>query len=362
MVVPIFLVALAASAEGIDPSRGAFLAVDLDSLEAVARGAYDTGDWEAAAAGYVELLRHDVSNSNAIYNAACSFGLMGEDTLAAVYLTAAVRAGFEDPAFASGDPDFDAVRESAVFSSTLDSLITAATGQDAASGETVHVAAGSLIPVRVVLPADYCPGAMLPLVVGLHGYGSNAEDFLGLYGRMESHELIFAIPETPYAMSSGRETGYSWSTWSESDSTVYEASLDLSSELVRNVVLELQARYAPSSTCLLGFSQGCALAYLAGFSSPDVIDGIIGFGGYVEDPAPFLEAPPEARELRIFVAHGTDDRIVDISESRRAYSLFDSLGCNAVMVEFDGAHTIHVRTLEEALEWMHDLEGGIRGD
>lgn len=362
MVVPIVLMTLTASADWIDSSRGAFLAVNLDSLESVAREAYDSGDWETAAAGYVELLRHDVSNSNAIYNAACSFGLMGQDTLAAAYLTAAFRAGFDDPGFASEDPDFDPVRGSAVFSHALDSLIALVNGRDAVSGETVHVAAGSMIPVRVVLPVDYDPEAALPLVVGLHGFGSNTEDFLGLYGRVESPEFIFAIPEAPYAMSSGRETGYSWSTWSESDSAVYEASLELSSEFVRNVVLELQVRYAPSSTWLLGFSQGCALAYLAGFSSPNVIDGIIGFGGYVEDPTPFLEAPAPARELRIFVAHGTGDRIVDLSESRRAFALFDSLGCDAVMVEFDGAHTVQAQTLEEALEWMEALKGRLRGD
>ncbi len=351
MIPVLAMMALVSGASDVDPSGGAFLAVDLDSLEAAARSAYDSSDWEAAASGYVELLRHDVGNSTAIYNAACCFGLMGEAAMAASYLEAAAATGF-DIGFACEDPDFDMVRDDPSFSSSLDGLLaSAATGRQEIE---ILVEAPCLVPVRILLPEGFDPEAAYPLVLGLHGYGGNAADFLGLYGRIDSPGFIYAAPETPYSISTGGEDAFSWSTWSDADTSAYASSMYLSSLLVRNTVLDLQARYAPSSVWLLGFSQGCALAFLAGFANPDIVDGIIGFGGYIEDEAPFLSAPGASRDLRVFVAHGSDDRIVEIEEGRSAFELFDSLGCDAVMTEFDGGHSVDSTALAEALRWMDE--------
>ncbi|MDM7993235.1 MAG: hypothetical protein QUS11_07975 [Candidatus Fermentibacter sp.] len=352
MILTLVLAAVVAGSSDIDPTGGAFLSVDLDSLETAARDAYDASDWETAASAYVELLRHDTGNSTAIYNAACCFGLMGDAGMSAAYLRAAAAAGFDDAGFASEDPDFDLVRDDASFSSVLDSLM-AVSSEDRAGMEFM-VEVPSLVPVRVLLPADYTPGAAYPLVIGLHGYGGNAADFLGLYGRIESPGFIFAVPEAPYSISAGGEDAFSWSTWSDADTMSYAGSIELSSLLVRNTALQMQAAFAPSSTWLLGFSQGAALAFLAGFENAGIVDGVIGFGGYVEDPGPFLSAPPSSRDLRIFVAHGTSDRIVEPDEGRRAFALFDSLGCDAVMAEFEGGHGIDVATLAEAILWIQE--------
>lgn len=348
------MIALVSGGSDIDPTGGAFLAVDLDSLENAAREAYDASDWERAASSYVELLRHDVGNSTAIYNAACCFGLMGDAGMSAAYLRAAFAAGFGDTGLAGEDPDFDPVRDDARFSSVLDSILAARDG--AREVLEFMVEAPCLVPVRVILPDGYDPDASYPLVVGLHGYGGNAAGFAGLYGRIESPGFIFAVPESPYSISAGGEDAFSWSTWSDADTMSYAESVELSSRLVRNTVLEMQEAFAPSSTWLFGFSQGCALAFLAGFGSPDLVDGVIGFGGYVDDPAAFISAPPASRNLRMFVAHGTSDRIVDPDEGRRAFALFDSLGCDAVMAEFEGGHAIDGATLSEALRWIDEQE------
>lgn len=250
MIPVLAMLALVSGGSDIDPTGGGFLAVDLDSIETAARNAYDTSDWEKAASAYVELLRHDVGNATAIYNAACCFGLMGDAGMSAAYLRAAAAAGF-DAGFAVDDPDFDRVRADGSFSALLDSLLEASAERRA--GLEFMVEAPCLVPVRVLLPEDYDPEASYPLVVGLHGYGGNAADFLGLHGRIESPGFIFAVPETPYSISAGGEDAFSWSTWSGSDTSSYARSMELSSLLVRNTVLEMQQAFAPSSTWLFGF-------------------------------------------------------------------------------------------------------------
>ncbi len=358
--VLLVLAAVAAASsgtEGLDPS---FLDFDLDSLNYLARSAYNEERWGDAAALYVEYLRHDPSNSGEIYNAACCFGLMGEDTLAIRYLVAAVRAGFSDPGFAAVDPDFDGVRDSGVFEAGLDSLLAVFEEREARRGSLVFVETPALVPVRVLLPGGMDPGTPVPLLVGLHGYGSSAERFTGLYQRLDDPGFIYAVPESPYPMSGGREIGYSWNTWSAADSTVAAGSWDSSIALVRAVVERMTESYPVSSAWLLGFSQGCALAYGAGLRNPDLVDGMICFGGWLDTtgiPAAGLELA--AASQHVFIAHGILDRMVEPEAGREAFSLLSGLGFDVVLREFEGSHTVAEGTLGEAVDWMTERDAGL---
>lgn len=336
-----------------DPS---FLAFDLDSLGIEARTAYNEQRWEDAATLYVEYVRHDPTNAGEMYNAACCFGLTGRDTLAALWLRESVRAGFGDPGFALEDPDFDRVRGSGFFSSVLDSLLAVHEEREARAGSLMFVETPALVPVRILPVGAPVDGEPMPLVVGLHGYGSNAASFAGLYGRIDSTGFIYAVPETPYPVTGGRETGFAWNTWSPTDSMVAYDSWDCSIELVRRVVAQVRERHPVSSVWLLGFSQGCALAYEAGLRSPDLVDGMICFGGWLDTTGMTGLDPSQ----HVFVAHGTFDRMVEPGAGREAFEILSSLGFDVELHEFEGAHTVPAGTLQQAVHWMRELDAALR--
>lgn len=196
ILVPILLCAAVASAQParaeLDPSAGDFLDFRLDSVSAAANAAYQKQNYAEAARLYLEALNYDITNSGDIYNLACCYGLLGKDTLAALYLTRAVRAGFDDLEHAGRDPDFDSVRSSPVFAAAFESASVRAQAKAKQAGLALTVNARTLLPVHVRLPEGYDSTRAYPLFLGLHGYGSNPGQFARLYERAGSPQLIFA--------------------------------------------------------------------------------------------------------------------------------------------------------------------------
>jgi tetratricopeptide (TPR) repeat protein len=235
----------------LDPAAGNFLDFPLDSVSRAANAAYQAARYNEAARLYLTALEHDITNSGDIYNLACCYGLLGQDTLAALYLRRAFRAGFDDVEHVKQDPDFDSVRTRPVFATAVDSLAAIADSAKARAGLQVDVEAACLIPGYIRLPANYDSTRTYPLVIGLHGYGSDPKSFLRLYERAGSPEVVYTCLQAPYAFGAGRDLGYSWSTWNRDDSTVDQRSGKLSSDYIADAARKLGARYKTSGTWLL---------------------------------------------------------------------------------------------------------------
>jgi phospholipase/carboxylesterase len=336
----------------LDPTAGDFLDFPLDSVKRAAFSAYQSGDYPVAARFYLEALRYDIGNSGDIYNLACCYGLLKQDSLAALYLKRAFRAGFDDVGHVKRDPDFDSVRASPVFSAVVDSAAEEAKRRAAARGSEFDVTAQTFQPCYVHLPDGYDSTKSYPLVIGLHGYGSNPEQFARVYERAGRPGFIFAVLRAPYALNAGKELGYSWTTWSESDSTVQKRSLWFSTDYVAEAAAQLAARYPTTGTWLLGFSQGCGMAYVAGIKHPSLFKGIIGFGGGL-DTLNFAAADyAAAKGLKVFAAHGKEDRVVEYRYGTTTRDFLKRKGFNVTFVDFKGGHTVAEEPLKQAVKWM----------
>jgi|WetSurMetagenome_2_1015567.scaffolds.fasta_scaffold00988_1 predicted esterase len=346
---------LAAAPDPLGPDAGAQLDIDLDSLNAAATEAYNDGDYHSAAALYLEGLAHDSRNSGGLYNLACCYGLMGRDTLSADCLARAFRAGFRDVGWALMDPDFDPVRSSAYFSSAFDSLAGIVAASDARAGGVFFSRAEYLVPCRVHMPAGADPGRPTDLVIGLHGYGGTAEGFSSLWDRFEDPDFIFICPEAPYAFG-GSDIGYSWDTGSATDSLAGPASWQLSADMVRAVIEQARGRFDIGSIYLLGFSQGCSLAYTAGIANSDIVDGIICFAGWLDAGSLPSGALDRLGGFGAFIVHGANDRVVEMEASTGARDILEASGCEVVFSTFEGGHAVPDSMLVRAQEWMEGRE------
>jgi predicted esterase len=336
----------------IDPSAGDFLDLNLDSLQAAAHSAYQARDYAVAARLYLEALNHDITNSGDIYNLACCYGLLGKETLAARYLVRAVRAGFDDLEHVRRDPDFDSVRSRPVFAATVESASARAEAAATKAGLALTVSAQTLLPVYVHLPAGYDSTRAYPLLLGLHGYGSNPRQFARLYERAGSPKLIFAALQAPYPMAAGKEPGYSWVTWSKDDSTARRTSSELSTEYIVEAARQLASRYRTSGTWLLGFSQGCGMAYATGLRHSDRLKGIICFGGGFDTLRFTAEQYATARELPVFSSHGLEDRVVEHAYGAASREFLARQGFKVTVADFPGGHSVPEEPLTKAVRWM----------
>lgn len=334
------------------PDAGDFLDTDLGGLGRRAYDAYQAGEYDSAAACYLELLSYNITDASAIYNLACCYGLMGEPELAGTYLRRSFRAGFDDIDHAQQDPDFENVRGKEVFDAVFDSIAAAFEQKKSMLGEAVWIRHPSFRPCHVRVPEGFDPEQEHVLVLGLHGYGANPESFAGLWDRFENPGFIYAALQAPYPFSVGNELGYSWTIRLEDKELGNKARL-LSESYVVETVRELGRKYKVSGVYLLGFSQGSGTAYTVGIKNHRLLKGIICFAGWLDTEWLGTTMMQDAKGLRVFIAHGKDDRVVEPEVGTKARDELKNLGYDVTFLEFDGGHQVPAEPLRKAQEWMN---------
>ena len=335
-----------------DTAAGDFLDVNIEELDKMAWEAYQEGDYERAAEYYLTYLRHDITDGGNIYNLACCYGLLGEAELAAQYLERSVHAGFDDIDHIMGDPDFDNVRGTDVFDSTVEGITSMVEEKEAELGEIIYAMSPAFFECRVQLPENYNPEESYTLVLGLHGLGSNPERFITLRERFAEHDFIFASPRGPYPFSVGNEVGYSWNTSHPEKEELLGLSTEATEEYIARLAVGLKEKYNIDKVYLLGFSQGCAMTYMAGIHHHELFEGIICFGGWLDTEWISDEEIAAANELRVFIAHGTMDRVVEPEAGIEARDILVEHGYDVTFYEFEGEHRVPEEALQVAEAWM----------
>ena len=342
----------------IDPysaSAGDFLDLDLEQLEKEAREAYHAQKYEEAAVLYLKYLRRNITDGGNIYNLACCFGLLGKPRLAAKYLERAYKAGFTDVGWMKKDPDFEKVRGNEQFDAMIACLEAQAKRKAEGKGKAIYISALAQFRCRLRFPKGYDAAKTYPLVVGLHGYGSDPESFVGLWNRFDNPQFIYAVPQAPYPYLRGNEQGYSWIARLPEEDAASDRSKLESEEYVARLVRHLKAEYKIGETYLLGFSQGCGMTYATGIKNHELFKGLICFGGWfpkrwlVERAGVNLD---EMNGLRVFIAHGSKDTVVKPAEALKAKEILEEHGYDVTLYEFDGGHRVPKEALHKAQKWM----------
>jgi len=332
---------------------GDFLNIDIDELATAGWMAYSDGDYESAAAYYLTYLTYNSTDGSNLYNLACCYGLLGEAELAAYYLEFAVKAGFTEMEWAGSDPDFDAVREADVFSQKYDELVQWVGDQEGDTGDIHYTMAPTFMHCNIMVPEGFDPNETYTLVVGLHGFGSNPDRFVGLWERFDNPQFIWATPRAPYAFSSGGDDlGFSWNHWDERSEGLWQRTQRWSQNYVVQVVEDLTAQYNVDEVYLMGFSQGCMMAYTTGIQNHELFDGLICFGGWLDNEWLSDEEIGAANDLRVFIAHGNEDMVVEFESGTVAMEYLVGFGYDVTFFEFDGAHAVPENACLAFQDWI----------
>jgi phospholipase/carboxylesterase len=98
---------------------------------------------------------------------------------------------------------------------------------------------------------------------------------------------------------------------------------------------------------LAGFSDGASYALSLGIGNGDVFTHIMALSPGVMSPAVVAGKP------RIFISHGTGDRVMPIDDtSRRFVPRLKALDYDVTYREFDGRHTLTPEVRREAMQWF----------
>jgi len=323
---------------------------DIAEYEVKAWEAYQKQDYEAAIQNYFHYLKYNITHSNALYNLACCYGLTENEDLASKFLLYSFESGFDDLDHIKKDPDFELVRESKIFSETINKIENRLAENQKAIVVEKFLKSPIMNRVLISLPDNFEEKKSYKLIVGLHGYGSNAENFLKLMNMCSRDSLIFAVPFAPYAFSLGKEIGYSWNL--RLDKELVNKSSITSNDYILNCIEQMRKDFKIDETYLFGFSQGAYFSFDIGIRNYELIDGIIPFGGGLIDQPEIEKIIKRVEDLRVFVAHGKKDNVVEFSNSQKAVELLRNNDIEVEFIEFDGSHQVPVEILQNAFNWV----------
>lgn len=316
---------------------------------------YRDGNFAAAAMYYEKVLNSNQDDAIVAYNLACCYALQGDASQASKFVTLAFANGFRDIGLFFEDKDFDSVRKDPEFMKVSQDIKK----RFKSIGRLDYVAASSMLPYRIRFPLDYDASKSYPLLIGMHGNGGNAEGFISMYDKLDNPQVIYVTPEGQYPLS--KNVGPSWHTrtWSISGvgKQAWKAGDQLVSDYIMKTIKKVSAEYKVTDVYLVGFSQGAVYAYTIGLQNTDMIKGVIGFSGYlmdieIENSVLSKADLKNGKDLRLFIAHGIDDAVIDVEAARNIKTMFESQGYDLTYQEFEGRHGVKADVFNDALKWM----------
>jgi phospholipase/carboxylesterase len=193
-----------------------------------------------------------------------------------------------------------------------------------------------------------------PLLVLLHGYGSNENDLFSFAAELPKELCIIAL-RAPYGL---EPYGHAWyainfdanqNKWND----VEQARESMA--IIMNCVNSAQSLYDidPSKISLLGFSLGCILSIALALNHPEKFKNIIGLSGYICKE--FLNDPKDEKaykHLNFYCSHGSSDQVIPVEWARETPKHLKSLGIKNHYSEFPVGHGVAAENFFEFKQWL----------
>lgn len=197
------------------------------------------------------------------------------------------------------------------------------------------------------------PAPMPPLLLLLHGYGSNEHDLFGLAPYLDPRLLIVSA-RAPHMLMPG---GYAWFALDIGPQgiAIDPAQAEASRQQIVRFIGEVSEAYGadPARVFLLGFSQGAMMAGAVALTRPDLVAGVALLSGMVALEALPVVAPPEQLAGKPFlVIHGTLDQVLPVELGRAARDTLARLPVELTYHEYPMGHAINAEALDDLVAWL----------
>ncbi|MBM1107372.1 alpha/beta fold hydrolase [Aurantibacter crassamenti] len=198
--------------------------------------------------------------------------------------------------------------------------------------------------------------AATPLLIMLHGYGSNEEDLFSFSAELPEDIFIISA-RAPYPI---EPYGYAWyaihfdnlnGKWSDDDQAIE------SREKIASFIDEACTAYGLNSNnvTLLGFSQGTILSYAVALSYPEKVKNVVGLSGYINvDILADGYAEKDHSQLNIYASHGQVDQVIPPDWAQRIPDFLKNLKIEHVYEEFPVGHGVAPQNFYSFKKWLVD--------
>ncbi len=200
------------------------------------------------------------------------------------------------------------------------------------------------------------PAGKPPLLLQLHGIGSNERDLFGFADLLDPRFRVLSL-RAPLTLATG---GFAWFevTFRPEGNVANVEQLAAARERLLGFIQEAVAAYDadPERVYLIGFSQGAIMSLTLALTSPAVVAGVVAMSGRIPTEAfeAFQWSAPKGdlEGLPILLIHGTRDAVVRVQHAHHARNLLETLPVTLTYHEYDMAHEVTPRSLSLAVAWL----------
>ncbi|MCU0487546.1 MAG: hypothetical protein MUE67_01190 [Anaerolineales bacterium] len=175
-----------------------------------------------------------------------------------------------------------------------------------------------------------------PVYLLLHGWTGDETSMWIFASRLPEQSVLIA----PRGLYPTRPSGFSWVARQEDR---WPSVADFQPAIERLVEVLSQSWFPVadfSRLHLVGFSQGAALSFAFLLIQPERITSVAGLSGFLPGDAQVIAQRQPITGKRLFLAHGTRDRLVPVEKARQAVDTLETAGAQVVYCEDDVGHKL----------------------
>ncbi len=194
-----------------------------------------------------------------------------------------------------------------------------------------------------------------PLIIMLHGYGSNETDLFDISQSLDERFMVISL-QGPIGTAGG---GFCWYNLeflpNQKFKYNYEEAKDSRVRILSFISNACKTYKLDSNNVfILGFSQGAIMGYDLALAAPKKIKGVMALSGRMMEESKNLKTDWKAAvKTKYFIAHGNSDNVIKIAEADSAVSFLKSKKVAEVKFNnYEMPHSINGKELNDIKSWL----------
>jgi len=192
-----------------------------------------------------------------------------------------------------------------------------------------------------------------PLLMLLHGIGSNEHDLYGLAPFLDERFLVISV-RAPNTLGPG---SYAWFEvdFTAQGPVINPEQAEISRKTLIPLLNEAVTSYGadPERVYLMGFSQGAIMSASVALTQPELVAGVVMMSGRIlPEIQPLIAPKEELAGLPFIVVHGTADTVLPITYGRASRELLSSLPVELTYHEYSMGHEVSQESLNDVTTWL----------
>jgi phospholipase/carboxylesterase len=192
-----------------------------------------------------------------------------------------------------------------------------------------------------------------PLLLLLHGYGSNEEDLFGFAAQLPDDYIIVSA-RAPYSLPPYGNAWYAIDFDADMNKFTDNVQAAASRDLIAKFIDEVTEAYPvdADNVTLLGFSQGTILSYAVALTYPEKVKRVVALSGYLNMDIIENINSRDSSNLSFFISHGVVDQVIPVEWARKAPEYLRAKGLEAEYHEYPVGHGVAPQNFNDLLAWL----------